>query len=84
MIVRRTYRLMLLSVLVGQSQTFLAQVLLHCWVHGQLFAYRVPGKGPGKLIAPLDLVFGRPGGSDIFCIEVEGFVILANGFRDGV
>ena len=48
---------MLLTVNVGQVKAFLAHMLLHGWIHSQLFADGMASQGPSELVPPFSLVF---------------------------
>ena len=41
-------------------------------------------KSPSELVAPFDLVFEALGGFDFLGVAVDGFVIVANRFGDGL
>lgn len=78
------YSLMLLSVFICQLQAFFSEMFLHCGIHCQLFTDGVASQGPGELISPFCLVFEGCGRANVVSVEVEGFVIGADGFGDGL
>lgn len=59
-------------------------MLLHCGIHGQFFADGMSCQSPGELVPPLGLLFEGRGGADFGGVEVEGFVVCADGFGDGL
>ena len=73
---------MLLLVRLGQPDAFLAEILLHGWVHGELFADGMPSNDPCELVAPADFgaVVGRV--LDVLVVFVESGVVGADGFGD--
>lgn len=70
---------MLFAIGVGEVDAFLPEMLLHGRVHGQFFTDGVAGQRPGELVPPFGLLGERGGGFYFGGVDVEVFVVGADG-----
>ena len=74
-----TYRLVLLTVNIGELFTLLTQVLLHSRVHCELLADGVTGQIPDEFVTPLGLLGGIRGALELLVAVIKVLVIVPDG-----